>query len=61
MTDLIIIGIVLILMGSALVYIVRSKKSGVKCIGCSSGCGCFASEKKQQKENICCHCSPEKD
>ena len=54
MTDIIIIGILLIVLGGAIFYIVKAKKSGAKCIGCpmagncpsksgdksSCGCGC---------------------
>lgn len=45
MTDMIIIGILLIVIGGAVFYIVRAKKNGAKCIGCPAGgncrtCGC---------------------
>ncbi|MCI6811096.1 MAG: FeoB-associated Cys-rich membrane protein [Lachnospiraceae bacterium] len=40
MANFIVGGIVLILIGAATAYIVKSRKSGVKCIGCPSGCGC---------------------
>lgn len=40
MTDLVIIGIVLALLGTAVTYIVRSKKRGGHCIGCPSGGNC---------------------
>ncbi len=32
--DYIIIGIILLLLGSSLFYILRAKKRGEKCIGC---------------------------
>ncbi len=38
MADIIILGIVVLLIGLAIVYIVKAKKSGVKCIGCSGSC-----------------------
>ncbi len=41
-----IIAIILII-GSALLYIVKAKKSGRKCIGCPDGCTCKV--KKMQK------------
>lgn len=52
MADLIVLGIVLILVVAALYYIYKQKKSGVKCIGCSSAgtcggktcCGCGSSD-----------------
>ena len=49
MDDVIIIGILLLIVGLAVWYIVKAKKSGKKCIGCPdsgscsgkcSGCSC---------------------
>lgn len=40
MTDIIIVAVVLLIVGAATVYIVKAKKSGVKCIGCPSGATC---------------------
>ena len=40
MTDAIIICVIVLVVGSAVTYIIRSKKKGVKCIGCPSGCHC---------------------
>lgn len=40
MTDLIIVIILLGLIGAAVTYIVKAKKSGVKCIGCPAGSQC---------------------
>ena len=52
MTDLIIVAIVVLVFGGAIAYIVKEKKKGAVCIGCShagscgskknagSGCGC---------------------
>lgn len=46
MGNLVVGGILLIVLGAAIAYIVKAKKSGVKCIGCSAGgscsghCGC---------------------
>lgn len=42
MANLIVIAILLLIIGLAVGYIVKSKKSGVKCIGCPSGCNCSA-------------------
>lgn len=33
-------GIVMIIIGAAVVYIMRERKKGVKCIGCSSSGSC---------------------
>ena len=43
MTDFIIIGVVLVIVALAAVYIYRAKKSGKKCIGCPDGASCSAS------------------
>lgn len=42
MVDLIVIAIVVLIVGSALAYIIRVKKRGVKCIGCPAGGNCSA-------------------
>lgn len=40
MTDIIIIGILLIVVGGAVFYIVKAKKNGAKCVGCPASCTC---------------------
>lgn len=40
MTDLIVIGIVVLIIGIAIVYIVKEKKKGVTCIGCPDAPNC---------------------
>ncbi len=40
MADAIIVMIVLAAMAAAIAYIVKAKKRGVKCIGCSAGDTC---------------------
>ena len=37
MTDLIVIAILFIVIGSAVGYMVKAKKRGVTCIGCTGG------------------------
>lgn len=53
MTDLIVLAVIIVILGLAIGYIVKAKKSGVKCIGCPSGgscahkgcgCGCCGKE-----------------
>ena len=53
MTDIIIGIVVVVIIASAMAYIIKAKKSGAKCIGCPSakqcsskacsGCGCGCS------------------
>lgn len=38
MINVVIVAILVIIIGSALRYIIRQKKKGVKCIGCPEGC-----------------------
>ena len=35
--------IILIIVGAAVVYIIKEKKKGVKCIGCPNGASCVGS------------------
>lgn len=50
MTDLLITGIILLILGAVVAYLWKSKKSGIKCIGCPSGCKC------SEKSHSVCHC-----
>ncbi len=38
--NIIIIAILTVIIGSAIAYIIKSKKRGIKCIGCPSGGKC---------------------
>lgn len=41
MENLIIIGIIVLILGLAIGYVIKEKKNGRKCIGCpSTGCSC---------------------
>lgn len=40
MADIIVILIVAAMIGGAIRYIIKSKKKGVKCIGCPDSCAC---------------------
>ena len=44
MENFIVGGIILLIIVLAVVYIVKEKKNGAKCIGCPSGCKCKSSE-----------------
>lgn len=57
MKDLVAVVIIAIVLGLAVLYIVRAKKKGVKCIGCPSGGNCCSSN----EENCsCCGCGEKK-
>ena len=53
----IIIAILVVLIGGAIWYIVKAKKSGAKCIGCSAGGSC--SSKGKSSEGCGCGCGGE--
>ncbi len=54
-TNIVIILILLVILGSSCFYIVKAKKSGVKCIGCPQG-GTCASKNNGTTECTCgCH------
>lgn len=48
-----IIAIVLIV-GLAVLYIIKAKKSGRKCIGCPDSATCSARSKNNEESNCCC-------
>ena len=56
MADFIILAIVLVILAFAIRYIVKAKKSGVKCIGCPSGSTCSHG---QNGSGCNCGCSGE--
>jgi len=55
MTDIIVIAILAVVLGCAVRYIYKAKKSGAKCIGCSVG-DC----KKNGSSGCSCGCGGEK-
>ncbi|NBI64758.1 FeoB-associated Cys-rich membrane protein [Clostridiales bacterium] len=61
MSNLIVIGILAILLGAAITYIVRAKKRGVKCIGCPAAGTCSHAHKENgDPESSCgCGCHPQ--
>ena len=50
MVNIIVIIILMILIGGAVAYIIKAKKSGVKCIGCPAGGSCTGSGKMPKKK-----------
>ena len=52
MKDIIIIAIIVIILALALIYVIRQKKQGVKCIGCP-----YAKECAQKSANNSCSCN----
>lgn len=57
MADIIIIAIIVVIVGVSVAYIIREKKRGVKCIGCSSGAAC--AKKHSGSSGCSCGCGGE--
>lgn len=55
MADFIVAAILVIVIGAAVVYIVKAKKSGVKCIGCPAGGNCSGKCNGQSECGCGCH------
>lgn len=55
MADIILIVILLVVIGAAVAYIIKSRKSGVKCIGCPSGCSCSHEQTGHPDGGCDCH------
>ncbi len=58
MNDIIVIAVIVLIIGGAVAYIVKAKKSGKKCIGCPDGCCCNTSGKGKSS---CSGCSSRAD
>lgn len=50
MIDIIVIIILVLLIGNAVTYMIRARKSGVKCIGCPAGGSCSGSRQTPKKK-----------
>ena len=61
--DIIAIVAIVLVIGAAVFYIIKAKKSGKKCIGCPDSCSCSAKSKdsKQGGCSGCCHCHDENE
>lgn len=57
MGNIIVFLILALIIGVAVVYIVRAKKSGVKCIGCSAGGSCACGSGTADGKGGCGGCS----
>lgn len=55
MINVIIAGILIIIVGIAVGYLVKAKKSGAKCIGCPSGGTCSSKSSSHTECSCGCH------
>lgn len=53
--NIILVVILGVILGAAVLYIVKSLKSGKKCIGCPDGCSCNIKNKKSNDSCGCCN------
>ena len=51
--EILVIAIIALIIGGALAYIVKAKKSGKKCIGCPDGCSCGGDKKDGEDQSSC--------
>lgn len=58
---IIAIGAIVLIVGGAIAYIVKAKKSGRKCIGCPASCSCSAKGKKDGEQGQSCCCCHKED
>lgn len=55
MENVIVIGILLVIVGAAVLYIWKEKKKGTRCIGCPAAGGCQMNGCGEAKGNCNCH------
>jgi len=56
MTDLIVGGILLVILGLAIAYIVKEKKAGAVCVGCPHAGNCASARKAKESGDCSCGC-----
>lgn len=57
MSNIVIVIILAVIVGTASVYLYQQKKRGVRCIGCPAGCSCEKSHKNESSDSGCsCGC-----
>lgn len=57
MIDFIVGAILVVIVGLALAYIVKSHKNGIKCIGCPDSAGCPSCRRSPKASSVCQGCS----
>ena len=56
MANVVTVAVILIIIGAAVTYIIKAKKSGVKCIGCPAGGSCSHSHSEMSGSGSGCGC-----
>lgn len=57
MADFIVICVLLLVIGAAIIYIIREKKKGTKCIGCPAEGACCGKGKEGAQCSECPGCN----
>jgi len=57
--DVILFLILAAIIGAAVTYIIKAKKNGVKCIGCSAGGACHCTGQSGEASGCGCACACE--
>ena len=60
-SDIIAIVAIALVIGGAVAYIIKAKKSGKKCIGCPDSASCRAGKCSGSCPSCSCGCSSEED
>ena len=55
MDNFIVISVLFLVIGGAVLYVLKQRKKGVKCIGCPAGCK--ACENAKSTVSCCCGCN----
>ncbi|MBR2875940.1 MAG: FeoB-associated Cys-rich membrane protein [Clostridia bacterium] len=55
MENFIVIAVLVLILGAAIGYVIKAKKSGKKCIGCPDGATC-GSKAGGSCNGSCCNC-----
>ncbi len=61
LTDIIIVGVIILCIGGAALYIYRAKKSGKKCIGCPDSSSCGQKGRCNGCSGACSSCQSKQD
>lgn len=60
MANVVTVAVILVIIGAAVTYIIKAKKSGVKCIGCPAGGSCSHSHSEMSGSGCGCGCGGNK-
>lgn len=59
--NIILVVIIVLIIALAVLYIIKAKKNGQKCIGCPSSKSCSNVSIKENIKSCCCECKEEKE